>query len=151
LQAHYRLATFYAAYIVSINRTIVFVAQPIPRQYRTFATINPETVSALFRFQQADLPRLIMFDLQIPAEFKLDNGSRVNGQEGVLILLRFFAYPHRLLDLEEYFGWELTRLSRIYCCLKVKPGSLHFDAKKNLCYTKVGFVYYVCMTGLQFP
>jgi hypothetical protein len=22
-------------------------------------------------------------------------------------------------------------------CLKVKPGSLHFDAKKNLCYTKV--------------
>jgi hypothetical protein len=74
----YLLAAFYAAYIVSINRTIVFVAQPVPRQYRTFATINPETISALFRFQQADFPRL-MFNLPIPAEFKLNNGSWVNG------------------------------------------------------------------------
>lgn len=55
----------------------------------------------------------LMRCLDIPAEFRLDNGSWVNGQEGLLICLHFLAFPSRLIDKEEMFGWEMSRLSRI--------------------------------------
>lgn len=55
----------------------------------------------------------LMRCLAIPADFQLDNGSWVNGQEGLLITLHFLAYPSRLVDKEDMFGWELSRLSRI--------------------------------------
>ncbi|KAJ1410758.1 hypothetical protein B484DRAFT_297994, partial [Ochromonadaceae sp. CCMP2298] len=65
-----------------------------------------------FRFLQEDMYRL-MRCLRIPTYFTLDNGSVVNGQEGMLVMLRLLAYPLRYIDIEEFFGWELTRLCRI--------------------------------------
>ncbi|KAJ1428280.1 hypothetical protein B484DRAFT_301948, partial [Ochromonadaceae sp. CCMP2298] len=65
-----------------------------------------------FIFRLEDMIRL-MHCLRIPAYFRLDNGSVVNGQEGMMVMLRLLAYPLRLIDIEDFFGWELTRLCRI--------------------------------------
>ncbi|KAJ1397486.1 hypothetical protein B484DRAFT_301350, partial [Ochromonadaceae sp. CCMP2298] len=77
-----------------------------------------------FRFPQPLMLRL-MRSLRIPPYFKLDNGSVVNGQEGMLVMLKFLAAPLRLIEAEQYFGWELTRLSRI------KNWMLQFVYKKH--------------------
>lgn len=44
----------------------------------------------------------------------MDNGCWVNGEEGLLIFLKLFAYPQRLVENEIFCGWECTRLSRIF-------------------------------------
>jgi hypothetical protein len=66
--------------------------------------------------------------LNIPAEFRLPNNSWVNGQEGLLVFLNLMAYPYRLIDLEKVFGWEMTRLSRIFNWMKLYI----YDNHKNL-------------------
>jgi hypothetical protein len=51
--------------------------------------------------------------LRIPGDFMLDNRTWVNGQEGLLVMLRLMAYPTRLMDQEQFLGWEYSCLSRI--------------------------------------
>jgi hypothetical protein len=65
-----------------------------------------------FRFRREYMIEL-MTCLRIPAEFKMEYGHWVNGQEGMLVMLNFLAYPARFTDREEFFGWEYTRLCRI--------------------------------------
>jgi hypothetical protein len=60
----------------------------------------------------------LMRCISIPVEFQLPNGSWVNGQEGLLVLLKFLAYPTRQIDEEEFFGWENVRLSKILKWMK---------------------------------
>jgi hypothetical protein len=71
------------------------------RYFPTFVT--PTASTHFFRFRLEDMIRL-MHCLSIPAYFCLDNGSVVNGQEGMMVML---------IDIEDFFGWELTRLCRI--------------------------------------
>ena len=73
---------------------------------------NPDTFRAFYRFHQDEMPRLLR-SLAIPAEFRLDNGSWVNGQEALMVTLRLLAYPLRYSDVEEAFGWKASRLCRI--------------------------------------
>ena len=101
-----------------VARDIQILHEPIERRYLRFH--SPEiqsSFSQMFRFHRDHMQRLLQC-LRIPAEFKLDNGSWVNGDEGLLILLRFMAYPTRLVDLEKTFGWECSRLSRISTWMK---------------------------------
>jgi predicted small secreted protein len=101
-----------AATVENIGRDIQYLTRPIERKYLTFANAHPDSFTAFFRFPQPLMLRLMQC-LRIPAYFKLDNGSVVNGQEGVLVVLKFLATPLRLIEVEQYFGWEHTRLSRI--------------------------------------
>jgi hypothetical protein len=48
--------------------------------------------------------------LGIPAEFRLENGSWVNGQEGLLILLSFFASLNRQIYEEDFFIGKMLGL-----------------------------------------
>jgi hypothetical protein len=98
--------------VEDIGRDIQYLTRPVKRRYVTFATANPDTFAAFFRFPLPFMPRL-MRSLCIPAYFRLDNGSVVDGQEGMLVMLKFLAYPLRLIGEEQFFGWELTRLCRI--------------------------------------
>ena len=95
-----------------IGRDLQYLTQPVERKYLTFETANTNTFTTFFRFPLEYMPRLLRC-LRIPTYFTLDNGSVVNGQEGLLVMLRLLAYPLRLIDTEEFFGWEMTRLSRI--------------------------------------
>jgi hypothetical protein len=89
-----------------------YLTQPVERKYLTFATAHPDNFTPFFRFLQRDMVRL-MRCLRIPAYFTLDNGSVVDGQEGVLVMLRLLAFPLRYIDVEDFFGWEISRLCRI--------------------------------------
>jgi hypothetical protein len=94
------------------------LTEPVERKYLRFGSAClADNFTSNFRFRQEHMIRLARC-LRIPPELKLDNGAWVNGQEGLLILLRFLAYPTRLLDLEQFFGWELSRLSRIFTYMK---------------------------------
>jgi hypothetical protein len=125
-RAHNLLLVALAAAITmeNIGRDIQYLTQPIERKYLTFANAHPDSFTAFFRFPQPLMLRL-MRSLRIPPYFKLDNGSVVNGQEGMLVMLKFLAAPLRLIEAEQYFGWELTRLSRI------KNWMLQFVYKKH--------------------
>jgi hypothetical protein len=107
-----RCAMLAAVKVEEIGRDIDYLSRPVERRYLTFATANPNSFTAFFRFRLEDMPRL-MRCLRIPAYFKLDNGSVVNWQEGMMVMLRLLAYPLRYVDIEDFFGWELTRLCRI--------------------------------------
>lgn len=109
----YAVALF-ASQIEDIGRDINCITQPIERRYLRF--LDPtlqDNFTINFRFRVKHMTRL-MTCLRIPAEFQLDNGSWVNGQEGLLIMLKLHAYPTRLTELEQFFGWEYSRISRIY-------------------------------------
>ncbi len=82
---------------------------PIEHKYLSFENANPDTFTTFYRFHQDEMPRLLR-TLAIPTEFRLDNGSWVNGQEALMVTLRLLAYPLRYLDVEEAFGWETSRL-----------------------------------------
>ena len=98
--------------IEDIQRDRNSLTAPIERKYLNFENANPDTFRTFYRFHQDEMPRLLR-SLAIPAEFRLDNGSWVNGQEALMVMLRLLAYPLRYLDVEEAFGWETSRLCRI--------------------------------------
>jgi hypothetical protein len=106
------LSVVAAARVEQIDRDIDYISQPVARRYLTFATANANNFTAFFRFKLDDMPRL-MRCLRIPAYFTLDNGAVVNGQEGLMVALRLLAYPLLYIDVEDFFGWENTRLCRI--------------------------------------
>jgi hypothetical protein len=101
-----------------IGRDLEHIHEPIERRYLRFHTQGiQESFTQMFRFKVEHMPRLMQC-LRIPAEFKLDNGSWVNGEEALMVMLRFMAYPTRQIDLETLFGWEHSRLSRISTWMK---------------------------------
>lgn len=64
--------------------------------------MNDAECKAEFRFEKKDLPA-IAEALQIPPTFKLDQGSVVDGMEGLCMLLRRLAYPCRCDDMVARF------------------------------------------------
>ena len=65
---------------------------------------------AEFRFDKKDLP-VLAEALQIPPSFKLNQGSIVDGMEGLCMLLRRLAYPCRFGDMVSRFGSPVPVLS----------------------------------------
>lgn len=111
------LATF-ASHVEDIQRDIRCITTPIERVYLRIDDIHLNDVFTInFRFKKENMIRLLQC-LRIPPEFKLDNGSWVNGQEGLLIFLKLFAYPQRLVENEVFCGWEYSRLSRIFSWIR---------------------------------
>jgi len=72
--------------IEDIQRDRRSLTVPVERKYLTFQNANPDTFTTFYRFHQRDMPRLLR-SLAIPAEFRLDNGSWVNGQEALMVML----------------------------------------------------------------
>lgn len=102
----------------NIRKEVSAFSTPVERRYLRFATDSlQESFTVHFRFRNEFIIRVAKC-LQIPADFQLDNGSWVNGQEGLLILLKMMSFPQRLVDVEGFFGWEMSRLSRILKFLK---------------------------------
>ena len=60
--------------------------------------------------------------MDIPAEYTLDNGSRVSGEIALCVTLARFAYPNRLQDHIEAFGYSDSMISRIasHCALDIE-------------------------------
>ena len=52
--------------------------------------------------------------LNLPETFVADNRSRIDGIDGLCLLLRRLVYPQRLHDLEQIFGREQSVLSRLF-------------------------------------
>ena len=65
-------------------------------------------IKSEFRFGHSELP-LLAEALQIPQYFVCSNGTVASGMEGLLMLLKRFAYPCRLSDMIPRF---LTLSSR---------------------------------------
>ena len=72
--------------IEDIQRDRRSLTVPVERKYLTFQNANPDTFTTFYRFHQHEMPRLLR-SLAIPAEFRLDNGSWVNGQEALMVML----------------------------------------------------------------
>ena len=76
--------------------------------YDTYPAFSLEDVQeaeckAVFRVLKQDLPRL-RAALRIPASFKLEQKSIVDGMEGLCMLLRRVFYPCRYSDIIPRFG-----------------------------------------------
>lgn len=125
---YFMLLSLFAGQVEDIQRDIRSITTPIERVYlRIFDVHLEDNFTFYFRFKRENMMRLLKV-LRIPAEFKLDNGSWVNGEEGLLIFLKLFSYPQRVVDNEIFCGWECTRLSRIFCWIR----NWIFDHHKRL-------------------
>ncbi|KAK3705284.1 hypothetical protein QZH41_008168, partial [Actinostola sp. cb2023] len=69
-------------------------------------------VKSEFRFGTHELA-LLMEALQIPHKFTCPNGTVASGLEGLLMLLKRFAYPCRLSDMIPRFGRSVPEMSLI--------------------------------------
>ena len=83
--------------------------------YDEYARFDLENMSeakckAEFRFEKNDLP-VLAEALQIPPSFKLNQGSLVDGMEGLCMLLRRLAYPCRFGDMVPRFGSPVPVIS----------------------------------------
>ena len=65
---------------------------------------------AEFKFNKNDLP-VLAEALQIPPSFKLNQGSIVDGMEGLCMLLQWLAYPWRFGDMVPCFGSPVPIIS----------------------------------------
>ncbi len=107
------LITLFAVELDDIYRDTRFISEPIERMFLRFDTQSPNTFTINYRFRKEHILRLAGC-LRIPPEFCLENGVWVNGQEALLITLRKLSFPLRFIDLENFAGWELSRLCRIF-------------------------------------
>ena len=69
-------------------------------------------IKSEFRFGHSELP-LLAEALQIPQYFVCSNRTVASGMEGLLILLKRFAYPCRLSDMIPRFGRSVQEISLI--------------------------------------
>ena len=65
---------------------------------------------AYFRFDRSDIPRLARA-LGIPLVFRCANGSKINGEEGLLVYRR--AYACRLVEMSVFFNRSEGAISEI--------------------------------------
>jgi hypothetical protein len=79
-----------------IQTEITFIRDPIERRYLRFVSLRPETAKSHFRFTIPHL-RVLLRCFGFPGEVQLDNGSWVNSQEGLMVMLKFVAFPLRLI------------------------------------------------------
>ena len=102
--------------LISVLR-IVRSTPPVVRMLRKknmrFAYIEEGYYYTGFRLQLEHL-EIIRSNLRIPDYFMVSNGSTVDGEEALQIILHRFYRPRTLLDSEEVFGIELTKVSRIF-------------------------------------
>ena len=89
------------------------VIRMLRKKYMRFADIEEGYCYTRFRLQLEHL-EIVRSSLRIPDYFVLSNGSTVDGEEAFLIFLHRFCRPRTLLDSEEVFGIELTKVSRIF-------------------------------------
>ena len=83
--------------------------------YHEYAHFDLDNMSeadckAVFRFEKKDLP-VLAEALQLPPSFKLNQGSIVDGVEGVCMLLRRLAYPCRFSDMLPRCGCPVPMIS----------------------------------------
>lgn len=69
-------------------------------------------VRAEFRFAPSEID-LLRQALRIPQKFTCPNGTVASGEEGLLMLLKRFAYPCRLSDMVPRFGRSVPEISLI--------------------------------------
>jgi hypothetical protein len=65
-----------------------------------------------FRFWKDDIVRLSVL-LGLPEQITVRNGCTCSGVDALCMVLRRFAYPNRLCELEQFFGRPLSSLSMI--------------------------------------
>jgi hypothetical protein len=92
-------------------------SSPIRHKYpaRSFSLpkLDGEACKKLFRFEKADILRLIAL-LEMPDNFKLADRQSVSSVEVFCIVLRRLSYPCRLRDLQAIFPRHETTLSRLF-------------------------------------
>ena len=74
--------------------------------------MSPVEFQTEFRFGISELP-LLVEALKIPEKFVCSNGTVASGLEGLLVVLKRFAYPCRLSDMIPRFGRSVPELSLI--------------------------------------
>ena len=74
--------------------------------------ISEAEVKAEFRFAPSQID-LLSQALRIPGTFTCSNGTVASGEEGLLMLLKRFAYPCRLTDMIPRFGRSAPEISLI--------------------------------------
>jgi hypothetical protein len=103
-----------AGRVEEIQRVRPSVQQPVERRYLRYLDADlQDRFTSNFRFRREDFPRLLRC-LRIPNHFALENGSICVGEEALLIFLKIFSFPNKLIDVETFLGWESSRLSRIF-------------------------------------
>jgi hypothetical protein len=86
---------------------------PVLRTNLRFNALSGYECDRDYRFLKEHLPYLKKC-LGIPQYFILENGVNINGEEALLIVLYRFAYPIRLVSMEDTFGREYSQISRIF-------------------------------------
>ncbi|XP_063912768.1 uncharacterized protein LOC135129532 [Zophobas morio] len=66
----------------------------------------------LCRFDKEDIVKLHRA-LQLPHRFETEDRHIIGGVEGLCLLLRRFAYPNRLKELQNEFGLQYSSLSKL--------------------------------------
>lgn len=75
--------------------------------------LTDDQVLKEFRFTKPQLHKLCDL-LHFPDYLKAENGSKIRGLDGLCLLLRRLAYPQRLHDDEELFGYSSPELSMFF-------------------------------------
>ncbi|XP_068712959.1 uncharacterized protein [Montipora foliosa] len=103
--------------VISIFGNLTRKNPPFP--YWKFETIDVQLsdmseaeVRAEFRFAPSKID-LLRQALRIPPKFTCLNGTVASGEEGLLMLLKRFAYPCRLSDMVPRFGRSVPEISLI--------------------------------------
>lgn len=104
-------AALYCEQRDEIDRDLIGLHTTKERLYLNFESVKVDECSAKFRFFKKDLHRILKcFGLK---DFRDTNGAIVLAEEALLVTFCRFARPRTLLDLEDIFGGELSRISRI--------------------------------------
>ena len=103
--------------VISIFGDLTRKNPPFP--YWKFETIDVQLsdmseaeVRAEFRFSPSERA-LLREALRIPQKFTCPNGTVASGEEGLLMLLKRFAYSCRLSDMVPHFGRSVPEISLI--------------------------------------
>lgn len=83
----------------------------ITREALDITTLSELQCLCNFRFKAQDLIELHQ-PIKLPITFVADNGSRKHSFDGMCVVLRRLTNPSCLYDLDEFFGKELSILSR---------------------------------------
>ena len=78
-----------------------------------FCPYWPDCTAINFRFETSVVIQLENL-LHIPEFFRCEQGTKVTGLEGLLIMLRRLCYPNRWCDLVPLFGLSESELSAVF-------------------------------------
>ena len=97
-----------------IIRVIEGMPLTMEQKYLRFNNIPEGDCPIDFRFQLADLPRILR-NLGLE-NFQMSNGALVNAQEALLVTLHRRTFPTRFFDMTHKFGGEWTSGKNIQIC-----------------------------------